>query len=133
MIAVDTNVLVRWFVEDDARQVAVARGLLAERQRSDEPILLSPLVLAELEWLLRSNFRRSKDDILNVLGILCDEPAVVIDDRSCVEVAIASWREGRAGFADYLIAALARERGASTVLTFDRDAARSAAFTLLTA
>ena len=133
MIAIDTNVLVRWFVEDDARQVAVARGLLAERERSENPILLSPLVLAELEWLLRSRFGRSKDDVLAVLGILLDEPAVVVDDRACVEVAVATWRDGRAGFVDYLIAALARDRGAATVLTFDRDAAKSSAFTLLTA
>lgn len=133
MIAIDTDVLARWFVEDDARRVAVARGLLAEETRVDDAILLTPLVLAELEWVLRSTFRRSKDDILEVLGILCEEPAVVIDDRSCVEIAIANWRDGNADFADYLIAALARDRGATTVLTFDRDAAKSAAFTLLTA
>jgi predicted nucleic-acid-binding protein len=133
VIAIDTNVLARWFVEDDARQVAAARGLLADERRGESPILLTPLVLAELEWVLRSTFRRSKDDILEVLGILCEEPAVVIDDRSCVEIAIANWRDGRADFADYLIAALARDRGATAVLTFNRDAAKSAAFTLLTA
>ena len=133
MIAIDTNVLARWFVADNARQAAIARGLLTDRRRSEDPILLTPLVLMELEWVLRSTFKRSKEEILDVLGILCDEPAVVLDDRSCIEIAIAGWREGKADFADYLIAALARDRGATTVLTFDRDAAQSAAFTLLTA
>lgn len=133
MIGIDTNVLVRWFVDDDPRQAAAARRLLTAADRAGNPILVSPLVLAELEWILRSRFRRSKAEILEALDALCEEADIVIDDRSSVEVAIDTWRGGTAGFADYLIAALARDRGATTTLTFDREAARTAVFTLLTA
>jgi len=133
LIGVDTNVLVRLFVDDDAAQGAAARALVSDAARDGESILVTPLVLAELAWSLRSNFAFVKAEILDALDQLCRNAAFVVDDRTAVEAAVDAWRDGGADFADYLIAALARERGATTTMTFDRKAARTAAFTLLTA
>lgn len=133
MIGADTNVVVRLFVDDDPDQARAARVLLNAEDRGEDPILLTPLVVAETEWALRRNYGFSKQQSLQALDSLCSDPGVLIDDRMSVEAAIEAWRTGAAGFTDYLIAALARDRGARTTMTFDRKAAKSSAYTLLTA
>ncbi len=131
MIGADTNVVVRLLVDDQPEQARAARALANAAERLDDPILLTPLVLAETEWVLRRSYRFSKQQRLAALDSFCSDAGVVIDDRNAVEAAIEAWRSGSAGFADYLIAALARERGARTTMTFDQKAAKTAAFTLL--
>jgi predicted nucleic-acid-binding protein len=131
VIGVDTNVVLRMFVEDDPAQSHAARTLIGSSDRAGDPILLTPLVLAEVEWSLRSNFDRSKAAILAIFDRILANTAFVISEREAVEAAVGAWRLGKADFADYLISAVAREHGARTTMTFDRKAAVSATFTLL--
>ena len=133
MIGADTNVVIRMFVSDNPAQADAARALIEAEERAEDPILLTPLVVAEIEWSLRSNFDHTKPEILAVFDQIAANAGFILDDREAIEAAIAAWRTGRADFADYLIAALARERGARTTMTFDRAAAQTAAFTLLAA
>lgn len=133
MIGADTNVLVRLFVDDEPWQARAARAMTDAARRSEESVLLTPLVLAEIEWSLRKNYTFSKSEILDALDQLCGNTLFIVDDREAVEAAIEAWRTGTADFADYLIGAVARDRGARTTVTFDRKAARTEAFTLLTA
>lgn len=132
MIGVDTNVLLRMFVDDNPAQCAAARALLDSATRAADPISLTPLVLAELEWSLRSNFDRAKAEILEVFDQILSHTGFVISERDAVDAAVSGWRSGKADFADYLISAVARDLGARTTMTFDRKAAVSATFTLLT-
>jgi predicted nucleic-acid-binding protein len=131
MIGIDTNILVRLLVSDDAQQAHAADALVNAPERADDPMLVSPIVLVEIEWALRKLYDRTKTQILEAIDRLLDHAHVIIDDREAVEAAIAAWRTGKADFADYLIGALARERGARTTMTFDRKAAESSVFTLL--
>lgn len=131
MIGVDTNVIVRLFVEDDEAQCAAADRLVNELLAEDRPILVGPVVLVELVWALRRIYRWSKPQCLAAIDRIMSTRRFLIDDREAVETAIDAWRDGPAEFADYLIASLARERGARTTYTFDKAAARTGAFTLL--
>lgn len=131
MIGVDTNILVRLLVADDLAQFRAADSLVNAAERIDDPLFVSPIVLVEIEWTLRKVYDRSKPQILEAFDQLWNHHTVVIDDRDAIAAALEAWRNGSAGFADYLIGALARERGARTTMTFDRKAAETAAFTLL--
>lgn len=131
MIGADTNVILRMFVDDNPRQAQASRAMAASPERLADPILITPLVLAEIEWSLRSNFSFSKLEILDAFDQILGNLAFAVDEREAAEAAIEEWRGGAADFADYLIGAMARERGARTTMTFDRKAARTATFTLL--
>ena len=132
MIGIDTNVLLRIFVDDDHSQAKAARALIDADEREGDPILVTPIVLVEAEWSLRSNFGFAKPDIIEVFDDILSDNGFHIDDRDAVDSALDAWRTGRADFADYLIGALARERGAETTLTFDKAAAKSGSvFTFL--
>jgi predicted nucleic-acid-binding protein len=132
VIGVDTNVLLRMFVNDDPAQANAARALIESEERQDDPILVTPVVLVEVEWSLRSNFGFEKPDIIAVFDDIMSDTGFQVDDRDSVDAALEAWRTGRADFADYLIGVLARERGARTTLTFDKSAAKGGgALTLL--
>jgi predicted nucleic-acid-binding protein len=68
MPALDTNVLVRYIVEDDAAQLAAAKRLIRRCVTEGETLFVPVTVTLELEWVLRSRFECEKDDLLQVLS-----------------------------------------------------------------
>jgi len=129
MIALDTNVVLRLFADDDAGQRRRALALIENADPAS--VFISTTVIVELLWALRRTYRQAKDRCVSALSALLDDERFVIDSRDLIEAAFAEWGDGRADFADYLIAYMARAAGASTTYTFDNDAAKSPAFTLL--
>jgi predicted nucleic-acid-binding protein len=131
LIGVDTNILLRLLIRDDARQFIAADGLVNSAERADDPIFVSPIVVVELEWVMRRTYGLTKAQIVDALDQVSRRTYFVMDDSEAVRAALTAWRTGKADFADYLIAALARQRGARTTMTFDKDAAATSSFTLL--
>jgi len=120
LIGVDTNVLVRLLVEDDERQFSATYGLVNAPERTEDPIFVSAIVVIEIEWVLRKTYQRGKTEIAEAIEQLCNRANLVIDDLEAVRAALQAWQTGKADLADYLIAALARQRGARTTMTFDQ-------------
>ena len=130
MIAADTNLIVRHLTHDDTVQTAIVERLFREAEARGEPILIGQIVLAELSWALASVYRFPKAAVANAIRSLLDDAAFIVEGRAMVEEALAHFRRGRAGFADYLIGVAAREAGASSTLAFDGKLVRAAGFTL---
>ena len=130
MIALDTNVLIRYLVADDARQATAARMLL-EGLTTERPGFVCREVIVELVWVLRRGYGFSRDRIATVLGNLVATEALVVEAADDVARAAVSYRRGGAGFSDLMIAAAARRAGADTLCTFDRKVARLDGVTLL--
>lgn len=70
MAALDTNVLVRYVVEDDAAQLAAARRLIRRCIEAGEALCVPVIVALEVEWVLRASFGYAKDDVLGALSSL---------------------------------------------------------------
>ncbi|MFO1210475.1 MAG: type II toxin-antitoxin system VapC family toxin [Amaricoccus sp.] len=130
MIALDTNVLLRFLVEDDPHQPEVAADLMS-RLTEDEPGFVCREVVLELAWVLERTYRVSRSRIARVLGSLAATNTIVIETADDVAAAVAAWREGGAGLGDLMVAAAARRAGARTLVTFDRKAARIPGVSLL--
>ncbi len=116
MIALDTNVLARYYVaSSDApsqKQSAAARKLL----ESGKALFVSKSVVLELEWVLRGYYKSPAKDVLTVLSHLLGMLNVEIEDRVAVELAAAAL-EGGFDFADALHHASARH--CTSMATFD--------------
>ena len=123
MIALDTNVLVRYLVNDDAAQSGAARALIAELSL-EAPGFVCREVLVELVWVLERAYGFSRDRIASVLESLFTIPALRIEAGDDMVRAAYGYRRGGAEFADRMIAAAARRAGAAALYTFDRQAAR---------
>ena len=124
MLAADTNVWARAYLNDDAAQASKARSALAQA-RSEEGVFVPLLVLAELSWVLRSRWERERvlktiEGLLQTRGVSVEQPALA---RRALEAA----HKGRVGFADHLIAEIAFEFGAREIITFDKDFGRKQA------
>jgi predicted nucleic-acid-binding protein len=122
MRALDTNVLVRFFVDDAddaqaAKQRPAAIAVLSERS------LVSITVLLELEWVMRGFYELPKRDIYRVLRALASIEHVTLEDRDAVLGAIDAFDKGL-DFADALH--LARSSRASGFATFDQGLAKRA-------
>jgi predicted nucleic-acid-binding protein len=131
MPALDTNVLVRYVVEDDASQLAAAKRLISRCVGEGLALFVSVTVVLELEWVLRSKFAFPKDDVLLTLSSLFSAAELSFESERALEVALQLFRKGSADFADCLHIALATQAGEQPLWTFDKGAAKVSGAQLL--
>lgn len=123
MIALDTNVIVRFLVQDEAEQSRRATELIEELS-PDDPGLVSREVLLELVWVLERAYGYSRLEIASAIDGLLSSSELILEAADDAGPALDLYRSEGFGFADLMIAAAARRLGASEVVTFDRRAAR---------
>ena len=128
MLGVDTNVLVRYLVGDGRSHYERARRLIHREEKIGEPVLVSLLVLLEMEWVLRSRYELAKPDIVAVLSSLLQTAELAFEDEPSVEHALYSWKNSLAEFSDCLIDARNRRLGCRATATFDRKALKLVGF-----
>jgi len=131
MPALDTNVLVRYVVEDDATQLAAAKRLISRCVGEGLALFVPVTVVLELEWVLRSKFAFPKDDVLLTLSSLFSAAELSFESERALEVALQLFRMGSADFADCLQIALATQAGEQPLWTFDKGAAKVSGAQLL--
>jgi predicted nucleic-acid-binding protein len=120
MQAVDTNLLVRLFVVDDADQARRARQLFDRHADEDGALWLADIVLVELVWALDRVYGRSRAKIAAALSALSGNATVRLESAQAVAEATALYAEGPCDFADCLLAVKARLAGCDALRTFDK-------------
>jgi predicted nucleic-acid-binding protein len=131
MPALDTNVLVRYIVQDDAGQLAAAKRLIGRILGEGLTLFVPVTVVLELEWVLRSSFGFAKEDVLLTLSSLFSAAELTFESERALEVALHLFRDGSADFADCLHVALATQAGEQPLWTFDKGAAKVSGARLL--
>ena len=119
MIALDTNVLIRFLVEDNEAQSRRATELIEGAVARDEQLFVSDIVMCETVWVLSSAYRFSRAEIVDALSQLLRARSVVFSSADNIARALDAYRKERGDFADYLIREHARSAGVETVATFD--------------
>ncbi|MGH7387839.1 MAG: PIN domain-containing protein [Candidatus Rokuibacteriota bacterium] len=127
MIGLDTNVLLRYLLKDDAAQAARAEREL-ER---DERFLIDGIVLCELVWVLEAGYGFSRADIAAALERIMATAQFEIDGHDLALAALDDFRRSSADFSDCLIGRRNRDAGAPETVTFDRSRKGLAGFRLL--
>ena len=123
MIALDTNVLVRYLTRDDAGQAEAARSLVASLS-PDSPGFVCREVLVELVWVLDRSHAASRDRIASALLGLLAADAIVVESADDVAAAVMAYADGVSDFSDLMILAAARRAAATPLYTSDRRASR---------
>ena len=132
MAALDTNVLVRFLVQDDARQGAAATRLIRNGIKAGGALYIPVTVVLELEWVLRSSFTFDKASVLQTMFGLLGSFELAFESEGAVEAALGNYADGTADFADCVHAALAMMAQQQPLWTFDRAAAKIDGARLLT-
>lgn len=120
MIGLDTNILLRLWLNDDPAQNGRIDALLAEHGSAPASLLVGDVVLAEAVWTLRSAYGQDKASQLLALKSLLDEPAFAFEDREAVVLAVSLFETGGCGFSDCLVAAKHARLGCGFTATLDR-------------
>ena len=119
MLAVDTNVLVRLLVRDDAVQAAAADAAIARGA------WISQLVLTETMSVLNATYQRTAKQLITSLELLLTHESLVLQDADVVALALTQFRAKPAlGFSDCLVLEIARKAGHLPLATFDKALGR---------
>jgi predicted nucleic acid-binding protein len=117
---VDTNLIVRYLVQDHEKHARAAGKLFDACDRGDVEIVVLPVVLAECVFVLESFYQHARADIASALGRLISSPGVEISEVTVNLDALNRYKGTRAHFVDCLIAATAVAKD-MPVSTFDQD------------
>jgi predicted nucleic-acid-binding protein len=128
MLGIDTNVLVRYLVRDDEVHFEKAKKLIKREVLAGRSVFVNQLVLMETEWVLRSRYAVSKNQIIEAISGLLDAADVQFEDEPAIEEAIFTWKEVSADFADCLIGIRNKRLGCRATLSFDAKASRLIGF-----
>ncbi|MEY4318026.1 MAG: hypothetical protein RI902_1834 [Pseudomonadota bacterium] len=130
MIGLDTNVLVRYIMQDDAKQSSKASALI-ESLDADHPGFISLVTVVELYWVLTTCYDLTGSQVKEALESLLRAKQIVVDRADQVLRALRVFDGGKADFADCLIERTASGAGCSEIMTFDARAAKHAGMTLI--
>jgi len=124
MIGLDTNVLLRYLVQDNPLQSRRATEIIERRLTELDPGFVSLVSFLEVVWVLKSLYMRSRQEIANDIEMILAAGTLEIQNEQEVYHAVVALRNGTGTFEDALIGALGIWRGCSATLTFDEKAAR---------
>jgi predicted nucleic-acid-binding protein len=120
MIGIDTNILLRLWLDDVPAQGKRIDHLLAEHGGLPGSLLVTDVVLVEAVWTLKSAFEQDKHAQLTAVRSLLEETAFALEDREAVAAALTLFEVASCGFADCLVVAKHAQQGCDFTATFDR-------------
>lgn len=130
MIGLDTNVLVRYIMQDDAKQSALATRLV-ESLSVESPGFIALVSVVELAWVLSSAYGLDRAQLIEAFETLLRTKEIIVDRAETVWKALRIFRSANADFADCLIERSASAAGCERTMTFDRAAAKGCGMTLV--
>jgi predicted nucleic-acid-binding protein len=129
MARLDTNVLVRYIMQDDPAQSAAASGLL-ESLTAEAPGFVPMVAAVELAWVLSSAYELDRRQLVDAFEALLRTREIVVERAEAVWKALRLFADSNADFADCLIERSAAAAGCTRTMTFDRAAAKGCGMTL---
>jgi predicted nucleic-acid-binding protein len=128
MIGLDTNVVLRYLLQDDPAQTHQANRIFEQELSDQNPGFINLTTTLEIVWVLRSLLRQTSAEIAMHLENLLAADSLELQNEQQVFEAVFALKTGTGEFEDALIGALNAWAGCSHTLTFDKRAARLPSF-----
>ncbi|MGV1100877.1 PIN domain-containing protein [Thiovibrio sp. JS02] len=133
MTGLDTNVLVRYIVQDDAEQSPVATALIEDGEQAGETFFINQIVLCEVVWVVKRCYNAGRDEIGRMIEQILRTASFRVQRSEEVWRALEIYRQDTADFADCLIACGNSAADCAATATFDRKASQIAGIRLASA
>ncbi len=130
MIGLDTNVLVRYIMQDEPKQARKANTLI-ESLAQQAPGYVPVVVVLELFWVLTKSYELTRQQVAQAIELLLRAEELMVDRAEHVARALRLYQSSTADFADCLIERIAASAGCERTMTFDVKAAKAAGMTLV--
>ncbi len=131
MIAIDTNVLVRYITQDNLEQYKKSVELLESYKGIAGSIFVNNVVLCEMVWVLERGYKYSRNQILSTINFMASTHEFAFENHGCIWLALENYETSKVDFSDCLIAQINLNHGYKNTFTFDRQASESSNFCLL--
>lgn len=124
MIALDTNILIRFLIQDDKQQANIVLELFSELEKKKQSFFVTQLVVLELIWVLEDVYSVAKEDIIYSISELLLMPVLTFEAQGVIRKLIVSAANSNFDLPDLLIAHSAIEQGCEATYTFDKKASK---------
>lgn len=122
MIGIDTNVLVRYLVQDDEAQSELASKFIEDSISVDEPGYITLVALVEVVWVLKSCYAVKKSELCTMIKMALETKQFLVEHAESCYRALKVFEQGSGDFSDALIVTISKDAGCSETMTFDRKA-----------
>jgi predicted nucleic-acid-binding protein len=123
MIALDTNVVIRYLTQDDKKQSLIANKVFEKTLTPNKQGFISLVVLTEIVWVLEACYDVNKPNIINIINSLTSSKNLIVEQSHIVRIATTLFTDKNADFSDALIFSIDNHAGCEKTLTFDKKAA----------
>lgn len=125
MIGLDTNVIIRYLVQDEPQQSMKANHIIEKAVADEEILIISQITLCEMVWVLESCYALTKKEIIEVLNKILHTHQIRIEQDDVVRHALRDFSHfDNVDFSDCLIGRQNISKGCSFTYTFDKNAAK---------
>lgn len=130
MIGVDTNILVRYFTQDEPVQAQVVEKIIENYANSPNSLFINNIVMCELVWVLEKGYKYSKEQVGVVINQMLSTEEFTFEKQELLWLALNEYVQNKLDYSDALIGLINKSSGCHETLTFDQGAARAANFKL---
>ena len=120
MIGVDTNILVRYFTQDNLEQAQIVEQIIDTHATTPNSLFVNNIVMCELIWVLERGYKYSKEEISKVIKQMLSTEEFTFEKQELLWLALNQYNQNKLDFSDALIGELNKEYGCSETLTFDQ-------------
>lgn len=131
MIGLDTNVLVRYIMQDDAKQSPKATKIIEALDGIEQSGYVTLVSIIELVWVLGVSYELTHAQVAQALDSLLRAKQLKIENADQVIRALRVFNAGKSDFADCLIERSANSAGCEKTITFDVNASKHSGMTLV--
>ncbi len=123
MIGLDTNVVIRYLVQDHKKQSAAATRFIEKSLTSEDPGYINHITLCEIVWVLQRSYGVTKPQMRKIIEGLITTKQLLVENVEVAWKALRAFNENNADFCDALIGQANIYNGCGHTVTFDRKAA----------
>ena len=129
MIAIDTNILVRYITQDDLQQAEATENLLATYNNKPQSIFINNIVLCEFVWVLEKGYKYTQQQISSTIRIILSTEEFAFEYHNVLWLALEEYELKNIDFSDSLISKLNHNLGYKQTFSFDKSAIKNNLFT----
>jgi predicted nucleic-acid-binding protein len=120
MKALDTNVIIRFLMNDDKAQAGRVKAIFELAEKNEDQYFVTTPVILETIWVLSAVYEFTRDEILHALELLTEMPILAFENYESLRQVVALGRNTKADIPDLLIGLSGKTAGCETTLTFEK-------------
>ncbi len=132
MLGVDTNILIRYIVQDDPVQSPLVSQFLKRKCTEKCPCHICHIVLCEVVWVLESAYGYKREQVAETLKLILETRHFCVEEPESAWLALEAYRARGVDFSDALLGESNKLHGCETTVTLDKKASKTDTFQLLT-